>query len=692
MVYDPLRHLNFRLSGNALAIVARWRDVEAKELGQIVSAETGQSVDETDVAAVGRYLATNHLLDDPGGNAENLVSAKRVTGKKALHTTLIHGYLFFRIPLIQPQNVLARIAPFFDFAFRREFWVATILVALAGVYLASREWDTFIATAKEQLSPEGLVAIAIVLLLLKAVHELGHAIVATRYGCNVATMGVAFLVMAPPFYTDTTDSWRLRNLHHRMRIAGAGVMAELTVAAVALLLWSFIPDGTIRNFAFTVAVTAPITTLAINLNPCMRFDGYFMLMDFWRIENLQARSFALARWKMREVLFGLNDEAPETLPAGIVRKLVAFAWLVWIYRFFLFLGIALLIYSMFAKIAGIVLFAIEIYFFIAAPIIREAQIWWSRKSDIFASRRSRVTLSAFAGLLLLFFVPWSGSSHLPAVMLAAKEEPVHVTSPARIVRVASLETGRRVARGEVLAELESPDIVNQMEQARHREALLRLRLARMSADARDREMNAVLQSDLAATVEKIAGLQRLKDDLVLRAAFDGVVVDCEPDLHPGRWIRPAQRLARLVNPDSYVVRALADEYAVQRIVSRARAKFISDQANLPAVPVTLADIDRVSERVLMLPSLAVANGGWIPAVQARNGDFEPLRPVFAATLSPERGDASGTSSAALAEKAALQAQLRQVRRGIAVVESRPESFAYLVWRQFVRVIIRESGF
>ena len=102
-----------------------------------------------------------------------------------------------------------------------------------------------------------------------------------------------------------------------------------------------------------------ILTLVVNLNPLMRFDGYYLFSDYLGIKNLQERAFAMARWKLRSTLFGLELPAPEQLRAKTVRTLVIFAWATWIYRFFLFLAIALLVYYFFFKLAGLLLMLIE---------------------------------------------------------------------------------------------------------------------------------------------------------------------------------------------------------------------------------------------------------------------------------------------------------------------------------------------
>ena len=64
----------------------------------------------------------------------------------------------------------------------------------------------------------------------------------------------------------------------------------------------------------------------------MRFDGYYILSDWWGIDNLQQRAFQLARWKLRQLLFGAIEEKPEQMLPSMEFKLICYAWLTWIYR------------------------------------------------------------------------------------------------------------------------------------------------------------------------------------------------------------------------------------------------------------------------------------------------------------------------------------------------------------------------
>src|SRR5690606_35220026 len=211
--------------------------------------------------------------------------------------------------------------------------IAVLVASLLGLVLVARQWDSFSHGVMEMLTPSGLLGFAMALVLSKTLHEMGHALVATRLGVRVAHMGVAFLVLWPMLYTDTGESWRLRSHRQRLAISVAGVTVELALAGLATLAWALLDDGALRQAMLYLATTGWVLSLALNVSPFMRFDGYFILSDLLDFPNLHERAGATARVALRRRLLGLNDPYPEALNPRARRALTLFAFATWLYRF-----------------------------------------------------------------------------------------------------------------------------------------------------------------------------------------------------------------------------------------------------------------------------------------------------------------------------------------------------------------------
>ena len=77
----------------------------------------------------------------------------------------------------------------------------------------------------------------------------------------------------------------------------------------------------------------------------------------------------------------------------------------WIYRLVVFLGIAVLVYAFFIKLVGILLFVVEIAWFVALPVFSELRAWRERLPAIRATARTRATLALLGAALLVLVIP-----------------------------------------------------------------------------------------------------------------------------------------------------------------------------------------------------------------------------------------------------------------------------------------------
>jgi len=361
LIHDPLRNQFFRIGEATFEVLGSWQNISLSAFCKLTSNHLNKSVKQDDVEEIVKFLYSNQLTEEsPSGDSVSF-SEQEKSQKKGISSSILHGYLFFKIPLFNPQPILDFTWTFVRLLFTKAAVQVFVMLAVLALYLVSRQWDVFTSTFFSFLSFEGAAFYGVSLIILKFLHEFGHAFMAKKYNVPVPIIGVAFLVLFPVLFTDTTLAVKLKDRKQRLMIDMAGIFTELVIAIIATLFWVFLPDGTMRSIAFTTATLSWVLSLLVNLNPFMRFDGYYILSDALRVENLQQRSFNFAKWRMREILFKPNLPPPEAISGKLKTFLILHAWGTWIYRFFLFLGIALLVYGFFVKIIGIILFAVVVF-------------------------------------------------------------------------------------------------------------------------------------------------------------------------------------------------------------------------------------------------------------------------------------------------------------------------------------------
>ena len=525
------------------------------------------------------------------------------------------------------------------------------------------------------LSWEGAAYYGASLVVVKTLHELGHAFMAVRYGLRVPTIGIAFMVLMPVLYTDTSGAWRLRSRRERLMIDGAGIFTELALATVATVLWVFLPEGGLRLCVFAIATTSWVTSLAVNLNPLMRFDGYYILSDSLGFQNLQNRGFEMARWQMRELLFGLGLPAPELLSRRMRRLIVLHAWATWIYRFFLFLGIAILVYAFFIKVVGVILFVIEIVWFILLPIAREMRHWWEIKDKIMKTPRFLISGTAVIAAIGLAITPWSTNITVPAVLTAEQEQTLYAPFPARVIDT-FLQEGSVVKKGEVVAILEAPQLDLKLRNAKERRKLLESRIDRSGSDAQDRASLIVLTNELAEVREEIDGLRRVVDELTIRAPFDGRVTDVDPELQEGLWINASTPLAMVQGMGGSRIKGYVAETDVFRFAPGANASFVPDNPELAVISSKVEAISEAGAEKLDAPYLALRHGGKILSEDDEQGALKPTDAHYAVSMMPIENQSE---------------RLHMAVRGVALVTGAPESFYQRVKKQVLKVFVREMG-
>ena len=672
-IHDPIRNRFFSIDWVTFEFLSRWDLQEPQEIIEAINQGTTLHVDEGDYESVIKFLLGNKLILIEGNEGLQFLNDQVKQRKTSFWGWLIHNYLFFRIPLVKTDAWLEKNAAHVQFFYRPLFYKITACIGLLGLYQFYRHFDVFTATFLDMFSWQGFIAYFCAIIFVKLIHELAHAFTAKRLGCRVPTMGVAFLVMMPLAYTDTNDVWKLKDRESRLLVDIAGVLAELVIAAWALFLWGVLPPGVMKNIFYVLATTTWINTLLVNMSPFMRFDGYYALSDFLKVSNLHSRAFALARWSFRKHIFGFDDPPPESFPDHLKKFLIVFAWITGIYRLTVFLSIAFLVYHFFIKAVGIVLFLIEIIWFIALPIYTELLIWLKRKDEIVSHPKHHRVI--YLGFAILFILCFPLDVRVREVGMLKPESRYYIYAPEPSQLLAALPShGQKIEKDEAITSLDSPELDKVLSIAQQQKLLYDWKI---SSAAFDPDLRASLQSNTEMAFmaqNEVLSLEAAKKQLNPHAPFAGKYYELSPDVRVGDWIGKGAKLGVVVNADKWIVEAYFPEEEISRVSVGNWGRFIPETAGNEALSLKVASIDPTPVKVLPDNIYASQMGG---SVVSKISDKKAItdRAYYRVMFSAERPD-----------------DYLVTQRGHVSVFARPESFLSAGIRHFAGLFRRELSF
>ncbi len=534
----------------------------------------------------------------------------------------------WQIPLIDPERFLSHfvglVAPFFT-KIGFVLWVAVVGGALL---VAGSHWTELTHSTLDQLlAPHNLLMIWLLFPVIKALHELGHGFAVKAFGGEVHEMGVMILVLTPVPYVDASAAWAFRSKWQRVVVGGAGMAVELVIATIALAVWVNAEPGMTRSIAYNTMLIAGVSTVLFNANPLLRFDGYYMLMDFLEIPNLRTRANQYLAYLAERHLFGRQDAEPPVSTRGerfwfvgfsvtsfIYRILVVLAILVYVGEISFLLGV---IFAVMTTTAWFLVPALKIVeYLINSPRIRRVR-----------SRAIMATGLVVGGLLaVIFVVPVPLRTMTEGVVWVPDEGLVRAGADGFVQKVVA-KPGDWVKKGTPLLEIYDHDIATEVRvlearlqelEARHREQVVS-----------DRVKAQILDEEMAYVRSKLARAKERSEELVVTAKADGRFVLPRASDMQGRYVHKGQLVAHVVDRDTVTIRAVVplEDIDLVRAGTRAVDVRLAEHLDSPSHAQVVRLVPGASER-LPSPALGVGGGGPLAVDPSDKSGLKTLQKFF----------------------------------------------------------------
>ena len=328
VLHQPARGRSLRLNPSAWRLAARLDGsitVQALWDAALAHGEEPPTQDEL-IELLAQLRDAGLLRAGPGADVERLLEHQdridRPAGRRSI--------LAWRVPLGDPARLLARAAALGRMLFSPHGAAAWLLAMVALLGLAAQHLPTLWAHGRDWLAtPRYALLAALVYVPVKALHELAHGLAVQRWGGSVREAGITLMLGLPVPYVNASAAAAFVPRRQRVLVGAAGMMAELSLAAIALPLWLWLDAGLARDTAFVVLFVTGVSTLLFNANPLQRLDGYYILSDALDLPNLGPRS---RRWWMQCLSSRvLRLPGSEAMPVarGETPWLVAYAPLSW---------------------------------------------------------------------------------------------------------------------------------------------------------------------------------------------------------------------------------------------------------------------------------------------------------------------------------------------------------------------------
>jgi putative peptide zinc metalloprotease protein len=520
------------------------------------------------------------------------------------------SFLFFRVPLVDPNAWLDRIKPLVRLMTGPWMAVLWLVVVAMGCMAAFENRQALVDRTQGLLALGNLPWLYVCLASLKLLHELGHAFVTKRYGGEVRTLGVMFLLFTPLPYVDATASWAFRNSWHRVYVGAAGMIVEFFLAAIGAMVWASTGAGLVNSIAFNVMVIGSVSSLIFNGNPLLRFDAYYMLSDAIEIPNLYQKAQKQWLYFGDRYVLGSKDT---TSPAQDDREwwwLTAYGAMSFVYLMIVTVGISLFLLDQWF-ILGVIALAMTL----ATKFVMPAWKLVKHLSGPQVARNRRRALASVLGVVLVLvgvggFVPLPYAIQAQGILQAGDSATVYASTEGALVQAVA-RNGQQVQAGQVVAQLRNPDLDQDIEVSR--QALREVDAMQRQAMFKAPSQLPLLQQQRQAAVRRLAELETRRQQLAVRTPSAGEWV--APALHEneGSWLQRGQPLGETVQRRGFRFIAVVPQEQANELFAlppKEASVKLTGQADQAIVASTMQLLPYQQQKLLS-PALGWLGGGDI---------------------------------------------------------------------------------
>ncbi len=464
--------------------------------------------------------------------------------------------LFPRIPLWDCDSFLVRWMPVMKHVIGPIGGIIWLIVVGAAALAIAPQWASLKSSAAGAIDPANWPFLWATFVLIKLIHELGHAFICRRFGGEVHELGVMFLVLMPAPYVDASSAWAFRSRWPRILVGAGGMIFELFVAAIMAFVWLRTdPSSMWHGLAYNAMLIASVSTVVFNANPLLRYDGYYILADWLEIPNLRYRSTEYTMGLLKRHLFRVK--LPNPLPP-IPQRIWLFAYAVTssIYRTFIGIAIIFMVWGK-VPILGILMALGGVATWAIVPVVKMLK-YLLIDPELHRKRAGAIAWTLGLGAAVVFLVT--------ALKVPTHFETQGITEPVEkkfvyagssgIVTQIEKRDGDSVKEGDVILRCANPQLESELAQ---RVADLASLAAQWEGSYSDPNARQRLQEQMGAVRKDIGRIEHEKSELVVRAPITGSLIAPDIRYWMGKYVKQDDEIGMVAKPGDLRIVACFDQ-------------------------------------------------------------------------------------------------------------------------------------
>lgn len=587
----------------------------------------GAAVEQDASESLVGWLAQQGLIET---NQPKPVDASKAQAGRSILRVLSSAF-YFKLPICNPDRWIERFTSKLGWLFDWRVLLTGVLAFIVFFGATCLKWDQFYNSYNDFLSPWRWLWMFIAWVVLKAIHETAHAVACKRYNGEIREAGLAMILFAPIAYVNVTSGWRFSSKWKRLHVTLAGVAAELAAAAGALLVWNWSANLTVQQTSADIVLLVVASSLLFNLNPLLKFDGYYALADITGVDNLYQYGQSYASYFVNRWILGLRVDSP-TLPSQ------RWSWIKWYgiaaacYRVVTVSGLLLAAAALLQGV-GIIIAISGGISLVGIPLVRKSiSIWRLRTDSDLHLLRLLSRVGGLAGLIAapLWLIPADLAFTVPGVV---EYDPPAVirAGTSGFVREVFVVDGSKVSTGEILLILENRELelrrADLKKQLAHAEQ--ELLAAQWRGDSSEVH-NAV--NEHRGIEQQLTEIENEMECLIVKASTDGILVSRKFRQLLGSYVTEGDELAVVGNENRKRLKLSIDQERVSRSQQWLNKPM---KINVPGRSAIWTSNARLMTRASRNPteqSLLCTNGGPLAVVMQPNGEPQLADPRVDATV------------------------------------------------------------